>query len=99
MCKNCACINNQERRLHTVQGILHMHANAATLRDNDPTLAANTMLTMGQTTNLAAIANDSTSAQRPQSGAIEEAILRSTVNNGSSENSQGAAMLTIIDEP
>ena len=85
--------------MHTVQGILHMHAHAATLRDNNPTLAANTMLTVEQTTDLAMIANDSTGLPRTQSGAIEEAIPRSAVNDGSSENSQGAAMLMIIDDP
>ena len=85
--------------MHTVQGIMHMHAHAATLRDNDPTLAANTMLTVEQATDLDMIVNDSTGLPRTQSGAFEEAIPRSTVTDGSSENSQGAAMLMIIDVP
>ena len=64
------------------------------MRDNNPMQAASTMLTLEQTTNLAMIHDDNT-----QSGVTAEAILRSSVNDGSSESGQGAAMLMIIDDP
>ena len=84
--------------MHTVQGLLHMHASAATMRDKHPLRAANTMLTAEQTTDLTMIVNDD-SADSPQSGVETEAILWPTVTDGSAERGQGAAMLMIIDDP
>ena len=84
--------------MHTVQGILHAHAQAATLRDNNnPTLAANAMLTVEQVANLAMIINDD--APTTKSRAIAEATPRSSVTDVHSESSQGAAMITDIDRP
>ena len=98
MCKSCACINNQERRMHTVQGILHAHAQAATLRDNDnPTLAANAMLTVEQVANLAMIIYEDTPPTK--SRAIACASTRSSVTDVHSGSSQGAAMITDIGSP
>ena len=74
-----------------------MHAHAAALRDNDPALAASMMITNERTADLAMLADDNTSGPRPQSGATEEAIPRSTVTDGSREISQGDVMITVIN--
>jgi len=98
MCKDCSCINNQERRMHTVQGILQTHAQAATLRDdNNPTLAANAMLTVGQVANLAMIIYEDELPTK--SRAIACASTRSPVTDVHSGSSQGAAMVTDIGSP
>ena len=87
--------------MHTVQGILHMHAHAATLRDSDPTLAANAMLTTQEIADLTMIVNDDTGIQRLQSGLIAGAIPRSTLTNASiaDADGQGAAMIQIVESP
>ena len=98
MCKDCSCINNEERRMHTVQGILQTHAQAAMLRDdNNPTLAANAMLTVGQVANLAMILYEDSPPTK--SRAIACASTRSPVTDVHSGSSQGAAMVTDIDSP
>ena len=93
MCKNCACINNQEQRMHTVQGILQTHAQAAMLQDNDnPTLAANTLLMVEQVANLAVILyeDEPPTKSRVDAGAIP----RPSVTDVHSESRQSAAMIT-----
>ena len=87
ICKDCGCITNQERRMHTVQGLLHMHATSAAMREQYFSRAANAM--PADTTQL---------ADSPQSGEEAGAILRPTVTDGSGSERPGAAMLMIIDD-
>ena len=87
--------------MHTVQGLLHMHAHAATLRDSDPTLAANAMLTTQEIVDLRKIVNDDTGLQRLQSGETAGAIPRCTLTDESNANAdgQGATMVQIVESP
>ena len=94
LCKSCSCINNQERRMYTVQGILQTHAQAGALRNaHDPTIAANAMLSIEQTANLAMALKDD-NAPSTKSRAIACASTRSSVTDVHSESGQGAAMIT-----
>ena len=94
MCKSCAGVNNQEQRMHTVQGILQTHAQAVNLRDTDnPTLAANAMLTMEQVANLAMVHDEEETPTKSRE--VAGAIPRPSVTDGSrSASSQSVAMIT-----
>ena len=79
--------------MHTVQGILQTHAQAVSLRDTDnPTLAANTMLTVEQVADLAMVPDEEESPTKSREDA--GAIPRPSVTDVHSVSSQSAAMIT-----
>ena len=78
--------------MHTVQGILQTHAQAVSLRDTDnPTLAANTMLTMEQVADFAMVLDEE---QPTKSREVAGAIPRPSVTDVHSTSSQSTAMIT-----
>ena len=80
--------------MHTVQGILQTHAQAVSLRDTDnPTLAANTMLTVEQVADLAMVHDEEETPTKSRE--VAGAIPRPSVTDGSrSVSSQSVAMIT-----
>ena len=79
--------------MHTVQGILQTHAQAVSLRDTDnPTLAANTMLTMEQVADFAMVLDED--QQPTKSREVAGAIPRPSVTDVHSVSSRSAAMIT-----
>ena len=73
--------------MHTVRGLLQMHATVAVMQLQNPQHAANAMLT-----------DPPHLADGPQSGEEAGAILRPTVTDGSNSERPGAAMLMIVDD-